>query len=212
MATKNKKQNNSSSGRSQKGMINVTGEGYMGNLNFNQQPQYGSQGKDIFDFMKTSVNQGAGGNAGYFPLSYLGGNYADPGLQGGSQGLSPYIANANNGGYGVMPTGGQTADKNRMFGLRNADGTLNFGNIADGVGALSGLYGAWNGMQQLGLAKDAFNLNKGITLDNHANQMALTQSELDQRQKRRDLDNAASGFSENLGATPQLQNSFGGGG
>lgn len=54
-----------------------------------------------------------------------------------------------------------------------------------GLEVLSGLAGAWNGMQQLDLAKDQFAFQKQAYTKNYENQKKLTNARLEDRQKAR---------------------------
>ncbi len=59
-----------------------------------------------------------------------------------------------------------------------------FGNIMAGFNALSGLAGAYTGLQQLNLAEDSFNFNRGVTQTNLNNQANTVNSDAFARLQR----------------------------
>lgn len=71
-------------------------------------------------------------------------------------------------------------DKDLMLGTKDRAGLL--GQATNGIGAL---LGAYNGLQQLGLAKDALKSQQAMAETNLANQAALTNNQLEDRQRAR---------------------------
>lgn len=68
--------------------------------------------------------------------------------------------------------------------LENGEGIKWFGKdgaLIPGLNALSNLAGAYTGYKQLGLAEDAFNFNKALTLSNLANQATITNQAIEDR-------------------------------
>ena len=64
--------------------------------------------------------------------------------------------------------------------LLNADTFNSLGSLAKGIG---GIWGAWNGMNQLGLQKDAFDFSKQMALKNYRNQVKTTNNAMRERQQ-----------------------------
>lgn len=68
------------------------------------------------------------------------------------------------------------------------DGNQGWGNTA--MGAAGGLFNAWMGMKQYGLAKDTLETNKQQFAQNFAAQQKMTNSRLEDRQRARVASNA----------------------
>ena len=68
------------------------------------------------------------------------------------------------------------------------DGAQGWGNTA--MGAAGGLFNAWMGMKQYGLAKDTLETNKQQFAQNFAAQQKMTNSRLEDRQRARVASNA----------------------
>lgn len=110
----------------------------------------------------------------------------------------------------------QGADTRGFFGknFMNKDGSMNFGNIGSSINSLGNIFGAYMALQQFGMNKDDFRLQQQINRDNHANSIAIAQQDIDDRNRRRMLDNyhsdaaaAALGLPAPV-AAPVLQNSL----
>ena len=75
------------------------------------------------------------------------------------------------------------------FGGKDAQtGNLNTGILPVGIGALTGLVGAYTGLEQLQVAKDNLAFQKNAFNKNFANQAKLTNSQLADRQRARVMD------------------------
>lgn len=75
------------------------------------------------------------------------------------------------------------------FGGKDAQtGNLNIGILPVGIGALTGLVGAYTGLEQLQVAKDNLAFQKNAFNKNFANQAKLTNSQLADRQRARVMD------------------------
>jgi hypothetical protein len=94
--------------------------------------------------------------------------------------------------------GAGAAGNGDWFSLGSALGKMTPNGFAPGWGmqglqALGGVMGAWNGMQQLNLAKDQFAFSKQAYKKNYENQKKLTNSYLRDRQARRIREGSAQG-------------------
>ena len=65
------------------------------------------------------------------------------------------------------------------------DGGLNMGNLGTLFDGLKSVFGIWGGLQQLGMAKDAFNFEKEAYIENRDNQKQSYNSTLEDRQRAR---------------------------
>lgn len=75
------------------------------------------------------------------------------------------------------------------FGGKDAQtGNLSTGILPVGIGALTGLVGAYTGLEQLQVAKDNLAFQKDAFNKNFANQAKLTNSQLADRQRARVMD------------------------
>ena len=75
------------------------------------------------------------------------------------------------------------------FGGKDAQtGNLSTGILPVGIGALTGLAGAYTGLEQLQVAKDNLAFQKDAFNKNFANQAKLTNSQLADRQRARVMD------------------------
>lgn len=148
---------------------------------------------------------GFGSNSNYSPVNtpsitdfLIGGNT-------GSDVSTPLDVNGGGGNGGFF-------SQNFM----NGDGSLDFGNIGSGIQTLGNIFGAYMAMKQFGMNKEAHEMNMKLNKDNHNNNVALAQQQLDDQAFRRSMDNQAAyaaGAAQGLGGqpvTPQLMNSFGG--
>lgn len=113
--------------------------------------------------------------------------------QGGQGYVPPSISIDPNNAIGVnnqytgLPNIGQ-GNQPQQGGFFSKGG--GYQNIMGGLNALSGVAGAYTGLQQFGLAKDAFAYNKDLTNTNLANQATTTNSAQFDRLQRQ---NAAQG-------------------
>lgn len=69
--------------------------------------------------------------------------------------------------------------------LQQQGSGFNMNDIMAGFDVLSGAVNAYTGLQQLNLAKDSFNFNKGVTTTNLANQAKTINTQLEDRQRAR---------------------------
>lgn len=100
-----------------------------------------------------------------------------------NQGMSDYVQNTGlNTNTGVAPTAPN-------LNIGGTSGWNTFGNIMQGIGSVANAY---TGFKQLGLARDQFNWQKDAYNTNLVNQANLVNSQLADRQRRRQFfDNTA---------------------
>lgn len=67
----------------------------------------------------------------------------------------------------------------------NKEGGLDMGNLGTLFDGLKSVFGIWGGLQQLGMAKDAFNFEKEAYIENRDNQKKSYNSTLEDRQRAR---------------------------
>ena len=76
-----------------------------------------------------------------------------------------------------------------LFGGKDAaTGNISQGWVTGGLGAMTGLVSAYTGLQQLQVAKDNLAFQKGAFNKNYGNQVKLTNSQLEDRQRSRVMD------------------------
>lgn len=106
---------------------------------------------------------------------------------------SPEIGEALNTVGAAAPAAGSSLwggigdwmDNSGILGKKLADGTTVQGWGSLGLGAATGLMGAYTSMQQLGLAKDTLAFNKQQYAQNFAAQQKTTNAQLEDRQRAR---------------------------
>lgn len=105
-----------------------------------------------------------------------------------TQSFAPY--NLSNIGTNVTNPSAGGEDPKGFFSknFKNQDGSLNFGNLGQGVDMLGNLAGAYLALQQIGIAKDAFQHNKALDLANLSNSAKLAQHRLDLQNERRAIE------------------------
>ncbi len=107
----------------------------------------------------------------------------------GSDSLSNSLRDIFSGQVGSTPAlDGQTAGTSGNWitnTFMDKDGGLNMGNLATLFDALKSVFGIWGGLQQLGMAKDAFNFEKEAYIENRDNQKQSYNSTLEDRQRAR---------------------------
>ena len=86
-------------------------------------------------------------------------------------------------GYGMSGPTMPTSDGGFMGSFLGKDGTPGWGGTAMGVAG--GLFNAWMGMKQYGLAKDTLETNKQQFAQNFAAQQKMTNSRMEDRQAAR---------------------------
>lgn len=93
----------------------------------------------------------------------------------------------------------------------------NFGKVMGGLQSAAGLFGAYNGYKQLGLAQDAFNFEKDMAQTNLANSANLTNEALAHRQRMRlsnrgirgeDADTQIAAYTDKYGASGTLKGKY----
>jgi len=72
-----------------------------------------------------------------------------------------------------------------IFGDFFGNNGFDIGDFGTSLDAFGSLFGAYNGLQQLDLGRDQFNFGRDLALTNLGNQANLTNSELTDRQNRR---------------------------
>jgi hypothetical protein len=101
--------------------------------------------------------------------------------------------NTLGGGWGASGMGAAGGGNRGLFSSflqqRYADGTTGGGYGSAGLGILQGLGSAYMGMKQYSLAKDTLNENKKQFNLNYGAQANITNASLEDRQKRRNLEN-----------------------
>lgn len=102
---------------------------------------------------------------------------------------SDNLSNALQGIFGGQPANaGQAAGTNGNWlasTFMDKDGGLNMGNLGSMFDGLKSVFGIWGGLQQLGMAKDAFNFEKEAYIENRDNQKQSYNSTLEDRQRAR---------------------------
>ncbi|MCM2973725.1 hypothetical protein [Larsenimonas suaedae] len=121
-----------------------------------------------------------------------------PGLFGGTGGMS--LAPQGGGGGG----GASPFSSLGLFGGTDADGNQVNGWAGSAIGLGQGLLGAYMGMKQYGLAKDALKQSKAQFEKNYAAQRQMTNSRLEDRQRARVASNpdayqSVSGYMDKYG-------------
>lgn len=87
-----------------------------------------------------------------------------------------------------VSTGGQAAGTSGNWltnTFMNKEGGLDMGNLGTLFDGLKSVFGIWGGLQQLGMAKDAFNFEKEAYIENRDNQKQSYNSTLEDRQRAR---------------------------
>lgn len=100
-------------------------------------------------------------------------------------GLTDFSNVSNISMDGANPEAAGTDWWSKLMGGTNQDGMKTTGLVTGGLGALQGLANSWLGFQQLGLAKDQLGFQKDAFNKNYANNVSLTNSQLEDRQRAR---------------------------
>lgn len=116
------------------------------------------------------------------------------------------ISQPNLGIIGNSNGGNADLSFGQKLGFTNANGSLNLGGIGQGLGILGSLFGAYKGLQEMNMAKEQFDINKKLTLDNQANQIAISQADLDALFRMRAADMPNSAYANGTANAPVLQN------
>lgn len=103
---------------------------------------------------------------------------------------SDNLSNVLQGIFNGQPnnTGAQTAGTSGNWltnTFMNKEGGLDMGNLGSLFDGLKSVFGIWGGLQQLGMAKDAFNFEKEAYIENRDNQKQSYNSTLEDRQRAR---------------------------
>lgn len=110
--------------------------------------------------------------------------YTDP-YTAGIQAIQP----AALPGTGLPAESSWDAFSRTLFGGKDGmTGNTNMGLVTGGLGAAGSLLSGWTGLQQLQLAKDSLAFQKDSFNKNFANQQKLTNSQLEDRQRSRNMD------------------------
>lgn len=96
-------------------------------------------------------------------------------------GANTFSIDPINSGTGTTGTDWWT----KLMGGKDSKGMESTGLLTGGLGALQGLANSWIGFQQLGLAKDQLGFQKDAFNKNYANNVSLTNSQLQDRQQAR---------------------------
>jgi hypothetical protein len=102
-----------------------------------------------------------------------------------NNGLTDFSNVSNFSMDGANPEAAGTDWWSKLMGGTNQDGMKTTGLVTGGLGALQGLANSWLGFQQLGLAKDQLGFQKDAFNKNYANNVSLTNSQLEDRQRAR---------------------------
>lgn len=116
------------------------------------------------------------------------------------------ISQPNLGVIGNSNGGNPDLSFGQKLGFTNANGSLNLGGIGQGLDILGSLFGAYKGLQEMNMAKEQFDINKKLTLDNQANQIAISQADLDALFRMRAADMPNSAYANGTANAPVLQN------
>lgn len=116
------------------------------------------------------------------------------------------ISQPNLGVIGNSNGGNPDLSFGQKLGFTNANGSLNLGGIGQGLDILGSLFGAYKGLQEMNMAKEQFDINKKLTLDNQANQIAISQADLDALFRMRAEDMPDSAYANGTANAPVLQN------
>ena len=128
------------------------------------------------------------------PLSSFGSSYSNglnvSGLKYGSNNLSPSnTGSVANAGVGVNPDQSWFS-RNAIFGGKDGDGNATNGWAGTALGVAQGLGGAYMGMKQYGMAKDALKENKRQFQLNYDAQKKTLNTQMEDRQRARVASNA----------------------